>query len=69
VTEVFLSRQSDGQGGLRAFPTYQGCWYLSNNRVVLITGYCVTLVTTKLPSLDHRSGGSVLLVLLADDSV
>lgn len=62
-----LSRQSDGQGGLYAFPNHQGCWYLSNNRVVLITGYCVTLVT-KLPSLDHWNkaergmNGNVLLV-------
>lgn len=49
------------------FPAICCYWYLSNNKVVLITGYCVTLVT-KLPSLDHWNkaergmNGDVLVV-------
>lgn len=50
VTESFLPRQSEGQGGLHAFPNHQGCWYLSSNEVVLIPGH----LATKLASLNHR---------------
>lgn len=63
VTESFLPRQSEGQGGLHAFPNHQGCWYLSSNEVVLIPGHLATKLASE-PSEQSGRGvnGDVLLL-------